>query len=46
MEGPGTDRGVNFKSMQELFRIREEKIASGEVDYTLKVSMLEVYNGT
>lgn len=44
MEGPKHDRGVNFRAMTELFRVRDERSVNGHVTYELKVSMLEVYN--
>ncbi|RHY30682.1 hypothetical protein DYB32_004100 [Aphanomyces invadans] len=46
MEGPATDRGVNFRAMDELFRVRDERVRSGNVECDMKLSILEVYNGT
>ncbi|KAJ7973366.1 Kinesin-like protein [Quillaja saponaria] len=42
MEGTPEHRGVNYRTLEELFRISEEK--DGIVRYELSVSMLEVYN--
>ncbi|KAF5463421.1 hypothetical protein F2P56_019338 [Juglans regia] len=42
MEGTPEDRGVNYRTLEELFRISEER--SGIMRYGLFVSMLEVYN--
>ena len=44
MDGPPEDRGVNFRALEEVFRLRGER--SGEMRYTLSLSMLEVYNET
>jgi hypothetical protein len=41
MEGPGDDRGVNFRALSELFRI---KAARKDYTYRIQVSMKEVYN--
>ncbi|TYZ61939.1 hypothetical protein PybrP1_001381 [[Pythium] brassicae (nom. inval.)] len=38
------DRGVNFRALQELFRLRAERVAAGGVDCAMKLSILEVYN--
>nr|KYP71231.1 Kinesin-like protein KIFC3 [Cajanus cajan] len=42
MEGTPEHRGVNYKTLEELFRISEER--QGMIKYELLVSMLEVYN--
>eukprot|EP01061_Rhynchopus_euleeides_P016794 TRINITY_DN28115_c0_g1_i1.p1 TRINITY_DN28115_c0_g1~~TRINITY_DN28115_c0_g1_i1.p1 ORF type:complete len:1031 (+),score=493.01 TRINITY_DN28115_c0_g1_i1:63-3095(+) len=42
MEGPKDNRGVNFRTVSELFRLAMEREA--EYAYTLSVSVLEVYN--
>ena len=42
MEGTPENRGVNYRTLEELFRISEEK--GGVMRYELVVSMLEVYN--
>ncbi|KAB1202262.1 Kinesin-4 [Morella rubra] len=42
MEGTPENRGVNYRTLEELFRISEER--SGVMRYGLFVSMLEVYN--
>ncbi|XP_041022536.1 kinesin-like protein KIN-14S isoform X2 [Juglans microcarpa x Juglans regia] len=42
MEGTPEDRGVNYRTLEELFRISEER--GGIMRYGLFVSMLEVYN--
>eukprot|EP00898_Chlorokybus_atmophyticus_P003991 jgi/Chlat1/4593/Chrsp290S04351 len=44
MEGPPGQRGVNHRTLEEMFRIVREERASGEVDFTISVSLLEVYN--
>ena len=45
MEGPAVDRGVNFRAMEELFRVRDERMLSGNFECDMKLSILEVYNG-
>ena len=42
MEGTPENRGVNYRTVEELFRISEER--GGIMRYELLVSMLEVYN--
>ncbi|KAL1294164.1 hypothetical protein HN51_054832 [Arachis hypogaea] len=42
MEGTPEQRGVNYRTLEELFRIAEER--HGVMKYELCVSMLEVYN--
>ncbi|CAN0914242.1 Kinesin-like protein KIN-14S [Linum grandiflorum] len=42
MEGTLENRGVNYRTLEELFRISEER--KGYMKYELYVSMLEVYN--
>eukprot|EP01064_Diplonema_japonicum_P029358 TRINITY_DN4727_c0_g1_i1.p1 TRINITY_DN4727_c0_g1~~TRINITY_DN4727_c0_g1_i1.p1 ORF type:complete len:959 (+),score=244.80 TRINITY_DN4727_c0_g1_i1:431-2878(+) len=42
MEGPQDDRGVNFRTVSELFKIADER--SADYAYELSVSVLEVYN--
>ena len=42
MEGPPSNRGVNFRALEELFRLVTDR--SSEYEYSLKVSMLEIYN--
>ncbi|XP_021742486.1 kinesin-like protein KIN-14S [Chenopodium quinoa] len=42
MEGTPENRGVNYRTLEELFRIANQR--SGTVKYELFVSMLEVYN--
>ena len=42
MEGTPEHRGVNYRTLEELFRITEER--HGIMKYELRVSMLEVYN--
>ncbi|KAL0592615.1 hypothetical protein ABG067_000179 [Albugo candida] len=46
MEGCEDNQGVNFRALQELFRIRGERLATGNVDCSIKLSILEVYNET
>ncbi|KAK9756745.1 hypothetical protein RND81_01G118100 [Saponaria officinalis] len=42
MEGTPENRGVNYRTLKELFRIADQR--SGTMRYELLVSMLEVYN--
>jgi kinesin family member C2/C3 len=42
MEGVPENRGVNYRALEELFRMSEERSAS--VAYTFSVSILEIYN--
>jgi kinesin family protein C2/C3 len=42
MEGTPENRGVNYRTLGELFRSSEER--GGVMRYELFVSMLEVYN--
>ncbi|KAL0005919.1 hypothetical protein SO802_013480 [Lithocarpus litseifolius] len=42
MEGTPENRGVNYRTLEELFRISDER--GGIMRYELFVSMLEVYN--
>ncbi|ERN12672.1 kinesin-like protein KIN-14S isoform X1 [Amborella trichopoda] len=42
MEGTPEDRGVNYRTLEELFHISRERKAT--MKYDLSVSMLEVYN--
>lgn len=42
MEGTAENRGVNYRTLEELFRVSEER--SDIMRYQLFVSMLEVYN--
>lgn len=42
MEGTAENRGVNYRTLEELFRVSKER--SSFMKYNLFVSMLEVYN--
>ncbi|XP_062084738.1 kinesin-like protein KIN-14S [Humulus lupulus] len=42
MEGTPENRGVNYRTVEELFRVSEER--AGVMKFELFVSMLEVYN--
>ncbi|KAE9618966.1 hypothetical protein Lal_00047962 [Lupinus albus] len=42
MEGTPDQRGVNYRTLEELFQLTEER--HGITKYELRVSMLEVYN--
>ena len=42
MQGPANDPGVYTRSLEELFKIKEQRKATHE--YTLTVSMVEIYN--
>ncbi|KAL4144780.1 hypothetical protein PRNP1_013906 [Phytophthora ramorum] len=44
MEGPESDRGVNFRALRELFSIRDDRMAAGNFVCSMKLSILEVYN--
>ena len=44
MQGPVSDPGVYKRSLEELFRIKEQRKETH--DYTLSVSMVEIYNET
>ncbi|TMW64335.1 hypothetical protein Poli38472_012957 [Pythium oligandrum] len=46
MEGPDSDRGVNYRSLEELFHIRDDRNIAGNFDCSMKLSILEVYNET
>jgi kinesin family protein C2/C3 len=41
MTGADSDRGINYRALNELFRIRDER--RDEVQYDIKVSMKEIY---
>jgi kinesin family protein C2/C3 len=41
-QGAGQERGLNYRALDELFRIKKEREPDSE--YTLQVSMLEIYN--
>lgn len=42
MEGTEENRGVNYRTLEELFRVIRER--QGMFKYELTVSVLEVYN--
>ena len=42
MEGTEEARGVNFRTLEELFRIMKER--QNQHRYSVSVSVLEVYN--
>lgn len=42
MEGTERKRGVNYRTLEELFKIAEERKET--VSYSISVSVLEVYN--
>ncbi|GMI94118.1 MALECTIN DOMAIN KINESIN 2 [Hibiscus trionum] len=42
MEGTGQNRGVNYRTLEQLFQIATER--SGTFMYNISVSVLEVYN--
>lgn len=42
MEGTPENRGVNYRTLEELFKISRDR--SSTMKYELSVSMLEVYN--
>ena len=44
MEGPADNRGVNYKAIEEMFKVAGER--EEDVEYNFRVSMLEIYNET
>jgi hypothetical protein len=42
MEGTEQDRGVNYRAIDNLFKLIEERSATHH--YVVKVNMLEIYN--
>ena len=42
MEGTEENRGVNYRTLEELFRVANER--KGQFKYDISVSVLEVYN--
>lgn len=42
MEGPTSDRGINFRSLQRLFELKKDR--EQEFEYNIEVSLLEIYN--
>lgn len=42
MEGTNDNRGVNFRTLEELFRVINER--KNQIRYEISVSVLEVYN--
>ena len=42
MEGPESDRGVNFRALSRMFEIMDT--ASGDTKFDVTVSLLEIYN--
>jgi kinesin family protein C2/C3 len=42
MEGPAGDPGVNYRALDELFRLIDER--RGDWEYRVRVSMVEIYN--
>lgn len=42
MDGSASDRGVNFRVIEEMFKLQAERQA--DVRYTIQLSMLEIYN--
>lgn len=42
MEGCVGNRGVNYRTLEELFKVAAQR--KGEVDYDISVSVMEVYN--
>jgi kinesin family protein C2/C3 len=42
MEGCVGNRGVNYRTLEELFSVAAQR--KGEVDYDISVSVMEVYN--
>jgi kinesin family protein C2/C3 len=46
MVGVPGNRGVNFRALDELFRVTKERSGDGAWEYTITVSYLEIYNET
>lgn len=44
MEGGDKPDGLCYRSFDELFQIRDQRCESGRITYTIRVSMLEIYN--
>jgi len=44
MEGPPTNRGVNYRALRELFSIKKKR--GQDYVYEISVSMMEIYNET
>lgn len=42
MEGSPANRGVNYRALKELFRMKQERLR--DYDYTITVSNVEIYN--
>ena len=42
MEGTENDRGVNYRTLEELFHLASQR--KGQYEYTISVSVVEVYN--
>ena len=42
MEGTESDRGVNYRTLEELFHLASQR--KGQYEYTISVSVVEVYN--
>lgn len=42
MEGSVANRGVNYRTLEELFNVAAQR--KGEVNYAISVSVMEVYN--
>lgn len=42
MEGCVENRGVNYRTLEELFNVAAQR--KGEVNYEISVSVMEVYN--
>ena len=44
MEGGSGPDGLCYRAFEELFNIRDSRCESGRMSYSIKVSMLEIYN--
>ena len=44
MEGGDQPDGLCYRAFEELFAIRDQRCESGRMAYSIKVSMLEIYN--
>eukprot|EP01138_Halocafeteria_seosinensis_P002096 gb/GECG01002145.1/.p1 GENE.gb/GECG01002145.1/~~gb/GECG01002145.1/.p1 ORF type:complete len:1237 (+),score=253.12 gb/GECG01002145.1/:1-3711(+) len=44
MEGTRESRGVNYRALQSLFTLRDERTRKNDFSYEIDLSMLEIYN--
>lgn len=46
MEGEEGNRGMNYRALERLFKVRDERAAEGDFSFSLSVTLLEIYNET